>query len=102
MCRATSFTMVPALGDHIALTHQTGVFSLDGVEFPIRVSFYGIGAVDRSVATLTSAFAYLQMYPVDPIAYWHSFVFLSQFSGLYAVVLAESCRPSNRGTLFQL
>lgn len=100
MLRAITFTI--PMGDLIRSMRQRGLLSLHGVEAPLLTSFYNVPVLDTVLAEMTAAFALLQMYPVDPWAYWHALIFLTEYAGVYAVLLLESCRGSNEGSLFQL
>ncbi|KAM5358420.1 hypothetical protein ACJZ2D_015299 [Fusarium nematophilum] len=70
-------------------------FALGGVDVPIIKEFYGIPILDTIFAHITVAFAHLQFF-TDQRAYWQALVFLTDFAGMYAVILIEAYRPANR------
>lgn len=74
--------------------------SISGV--PLRASFYHAPVLDDALSHITIAFAQLQLWPADPSAWWQSLVFLTEYAGLYAVLLLEGCRVGNKGSLLQL
>lgn len=75
-------------------------FDLGGVSSPIITKFYGVPLVDDILANITTAFAQMQFYS-DPTLYWQSLIFLTDYAGMYAVLLLESCRDTPRSALFQ-
>ena len=97
-----AFLFVEPVGDVFAGFLKRGVFSLNDVEIPILKSFYGIPLLDEILTHTTLAFAQLQLWPADQVAWWHSLVFLTDFAAVYAICLLESCRPTSKGTLLQL
>lgn len=99
MLRAVTFA--EPMADLINGMQQRGLFSMRGVEAPLLASFYGVPVLDEALSHITVAFAQLQMHPADPGAYWQSLVFLTEYAGLYAVLLWESCRGGYR-TFFRL
>jgi len=50
--------------------------------------------LDDVFAVVTVAFAHLQFF-TDEEAYWQLLVFLTDFAGMYAVVMIEGYRPGN-------
>ncbi|KAH8667754.1 hypothetical protein BGZ61DRAFT_592543 [Ilyonectria robusta] len=79
---------------------ETSVFDLNGMSVPVIKKFYGIGLLDEIFGHITVAFAQLQFF-TDQRAYWQSLVFMTDYAGIYAILFFESCRPSNRKTIFQ-
>ncbi|GKU06415.1 hypothetical protein FLAG1_08105 [Fusarium langsethiae] len=89
-----AFGMAEPIGPVIEEMVKTSVFNGPGVDVPIIKSFYGVPVLDDIFNVVTVAFANLQFY-FDEKAYWQSFVFLTDFAGMYAVVQLESYRPGN-------
>ncbi|KAF7558091.1 hypothetical protein G7Z17_g134 [Cylindrodendrum hubeiense] len=94
-----AFGMAEPMGPVLNNMLDTSLFDWNGVSAPIIREFYGIGLVDLVLGHITVAFAQLQFFS-DQRAYWQSLVFLTDFAGMYAILLLESCRPSNQKTLF--
>lgn len=75
-------------------------FDLGGVSAPIITEFYGVPLLDQIFTQITTAFAQLQFYS-DPLLYWQSLVFLTDYAGMYAILLFEASRVSPKAALFQ-
>nr|RBR01076.1 hypothetical protein FVER53263_10567 [Fusarium verticillioides] len=89
-----AFAMAKPIGPTIEQTLQTSVFSAQNVTVPIIKNFYGVPVLDDVFAVVTVAFAHLQFF-TDEEAYWQLLVFLTDFAGMYAVVMIEGYRPGN-------
>ncbi|KAF4334085.1 hypothetical protein FBEOM_12096 [Fusarium beomiforme] len=89
-----AFVMAEPIGPVIEEILQTSIFTAPGVSVPIIKTFYGIPVLDDIFAVVTVAFANLQFF-TDQEAYWQLLVFLTDFAGMYAVVLLEGYRPGN-------
>jgi hypothetical protein len=96
-----AFTMAGATVPVVAEMLEAGLFELGDVSVPILKTFYGIGFVDQVYAGISLSFVLLQSF-VDPAIYWQTLVLLTEFVGLYAIMLFESGRPVNQSTFFQL
>ncbi|KAF5664971.1 hypothetical protein FHETE_6831 [Fusarium heterosporum] len=90
-----AFAMAEPIGPVIEEMVKSSTFTAPGVAVPIVTKFYGVPILDGIFAVVTVAFANLQFF-VDEKAYWQSLVFLTDFVGMYAVVLIESYRPGNK------
>ncbi|KPM41950.1 hypothetical protein AK830_g4627 [Neonectria ditissima] len=97
---ARAFAMAEPIGPVLENILETAHFDWNGMSVPILREFYGIKLLDEIFSHITIAFAQLQFFN-DPRAYWQSLVFLTDFAGMYAVLFLESCRQTNRKTLFQ-
>ncbi|KAF5553194.1 hypothetical protein FNAPI_6799 [Fusarium napiforme] len=89
-----AFTMAKPIGPKIEQTLQTSIFTAQNVTVPVIKSFYGVPVLDDVFAVVTVAFAHLQFF-TDEEAYWQLLVFLTDFAGMYAVVMIEGYRPGN-------
>jgi hypothetical protein len=98
MVRAFSMAgpTVPVVAEFV----ETGRFELDGVRVPILKTFYGISWLDELYAGISASFVLLQSM-VDPGMYWQTLMLLTEFVGVYAIMLFESGRPVNKSSLFQ-
>lgn len=83
--------------DNIIETRQ---FDMGGVTSPIITVFWGIPLLDEIYAHITVAFAQMQFFS-DPVLYWQSLVFLTDYAGMYAILLLESFRRAPKSALFQ-
>ncbi|KAF4972602.1 hypothetical protein FSARC_875 [Fusarium sarcochroum] len=91
-----AFAMAEPIGPLLQEMVQNSVFTAPGgVEVPVIQGFYRIPLLDNIFAVVTMAFGQLQFF-TDQKAYWQSLVFLTDFAGMYAVVLIESYRPGNK------
>jgi hypothetical protein len=90
--------MAEPIGPIIEEIVNTSVFTGPAVNVHVIKSFYGIPVLDDIFNVVTVAFANLQFY-FDEKAYWQSLVFLTDFAGMFCVVLLESYRP---GTTFPM
>ncbi|KAI6765375.1 hypothetical protein HG530_006445 [Fusarium avenaceum] len=89
-----AFAMAQPIGPIIEKMVQTSSFTAPGVEVPLITKFYGVPVLDDIFAVVTVAFTNLQFF-IDEKAYWQSLVFLTDFAGMYAVILIEAFRPGN-------
>ncbi|KAF5598035.1 hypothetical protein FPCIR_3308 [Fusarium pseudocircinatum] len=89
-----AFAMAKPIGPTIEETVKTSIFTAKNVTVPIIKSFYGVPVLDDVFAVVTVAFAHLQFF-TDEEAYWQLLVFLTDFAGMYAVVMMEGYRPGN-------
>ncbi|KAG9249599.1 uncharacterized protein F5Z01DRAFT_631379 [Emericellopsis atlantica] len=85
-------TFIGPIGEIIRVFREKGAFARNGVSVPIYTSFYGIKALDATLADITLAFAQSQMHPADPASYWQGMTFVNEYAGLYAIILLEGCR----------
>ncbi|KAF4501673.1 hypothetical protein FAGAP_2126 [Fusarium agapanthi] len=83
-----AFAMAKPIGPMIEETVKTSVFTAQNVTVPVIKSFYGVPVLDDVFAVVTVAFAHLQFF-TDEEAYWQLLVFLTDFAGMYAVVMVE-------------
>ncbi|KAF5026600.1 hypothetical protein F66182_1326 [Fusarium sp. NRRL 66182] len=92
---ARTFSMVEPIGPILHEMVENSLFTASGgVEVPVIKAFYGFPALDNIFEVITVAFAQLQFF-TNHEAYWQSLVFLTDFAGMYAVILVESYRPGN-------
>jgi hypothetical protein len=96
---SSSGSMLP---DALAPTIEAGFFSANGAEARLLPAVYGIGLLDSALGPITAAFSYLNLYPADPPTWWLSLVFLSEFAGIYAVLLLEASRPAYKWSVWAL
>lgn len=96
-----AFSMGEPIAPIIMDLMERSVFDLGGVNVPLIKDFYGLSWLDEFFAHVTVAFAQLQ-FNVDKFMYLHSLVFLTDFAGIYVILLLESCRAGNKATWFQL
>lgn len=96
-----SFSMIGILGPMIERTMNESWYDWQGVRMPIIQDFYGIPFLDEMISPLTIIFGQMQFFS-DPPFYWQALIFLTEVSGLYAILLLESYRKANQATLFQL
>ncbi|KAM0287357.1 hypothetical protein ACHAO9_007761 [Fusarium lateritium] len=89
-----AFAMAQPIGPVIEKMVQTSSFTAPRVEVPLITRFYGVPILDDILAVVTVAFANLRFF-IDEKAYWQSLVFLTDFAGMYAVILIEAFRPGN-------
>ncbi|CCT75930.1 uncharacterized protein FFB20_00733 [Fusarium fujikuroi] len=89
-----AFAMAKPIGPIIEETVKTSIFTAQDVTVPIIKNFYGVPVLDDIFAVVTVAFAHLQFF-ADEEAYWQLLVFLTDFAGMYAVVMIEGYRPGN-------
>lgn len=89
-----AFGMAESIGPIIEERVQRSVFKAPDVNVPLIKNFYGIPGLDDVFNVVTAAFANLQFF-FDKKAYWQSLVFLTDFAGMYAVIMVESFRPGN-------
>lgn len=71
---------------------EDSLYSRNGVQVPLRHTFYGIPALDMVLKRIIVGFAQLICFPADPAGYWQLLIFLSDFAGVYGILLFESCR----------
>jgi hypothetical protein len=90
------------LPDALSSTIESGLFSANGAEARLLPAVYGIGPLDEALRPITAAFSYLNLYPADPPTWWLSLVFLSEFAGIYAVLLLEASRPAYKWSIWGL
>ncbi|KAM0350969.1 hypothetical protein ACHAPU_002747 [Fusarium lateritium] len=90
-----AFAMAEPVGPVIEEMVKTSTFTAPGVAVPLVTKFYGVPVLDDIFSIVTVAFTNLQFF-VDEKAYWQSLVFLTDFAGMYAVILIESYRPENK------
>jgi hypothetical protein len=77
---------------------EKGEFNVAGNKLLIRSEFYGIGeTIDKAVALFAVIFTQM-ISGFDPISYWQTFAFLTDYAGMYAVLLFECVRVGNRWT----
>ncbi|KAJ6447289.1 Dimeric alpha-beta barrel [Purpureocillium lavendulum] len=74
-------------------------FDIGAAGVPLTKRFYGFRPIDDVFGQITVAFALLQ-FGHDANAYWQSLVFLTDFAGLYAIILLESSRRAYRSSFF--
>ncbi|KAG7406308.1 hypothetical protein LZL87_007745 [Fusarium oxysporum] len=89
-----AFAMAKPIGPIIEESVKTSVFTAQNVNVPIIKNFYGVPVLDDVFAVVTVAFAHLQFFTNEE-AYWQLLVFLTDFAGMYAVVMIEGYRPGN-------
>ncbi|RBA18307.1 hypothetical protein FPRO05_10602 [Fusarium proliferatum] len=89
-----AFAMAKPIGPIIEETVKTSIFTAQDVTVPMIKNFYGVPVLDDVFAVVTVAFAHLQFF-TDEEAYWQLLVFLTDFAGMYAVVMIEGYRPGN-------
>lgn len=95
-----AITMVEPIGPVLERVVERKYFDLGGVSAPILTEFYGVPLLDQVFTQITAAFAQLQFYS-DPILYYQSFVFLTDYAGMYAILLLESTRGAPKLAVFQ-
>ncbi|KAH7305571.1 hypothetical protein B0I35DRAFT_444044 [Stachybotrys elegans] len=76
-----------------------GRYEHNGIDVPLRSTFYGVAALDQLFSVISMAMFQLYSF-ADPVAYWQSLTFLVEFTAMYAIMLFESCRGSAKGTIF--
>ena len=81
--------MAESIGPIIEERVQSSVFKAPEVNVPLIKNFYGVPGLDDIFNVVTVAFTNLQFF-FDKKAYWQSLVFLTEFAGLYAVIMVES------------
>lgn len=89
-----AFAMAKPIGPIIEETVKTSIFTAQDVTVPMIKNFYGVPVLDDVFAVVTVAFAHLQFF-TDEEAYWQLLVFLTDFAGMYTVVMIEGYRPGN-------
>ncbi|KAI1072004.1 hypothetical protein LB507_005135 [Fusarium sp. FIESC RH6] len=89
-----AFGMAESIGPVIEQRVQTSVFRAQEGNVALIKNFYGVPGLDDIFNVVTAAFANLQFF-FDKKAYWQSLVFLTDFAGMYAVIMVESFRPGN-------
>ncbi|GJN69675.1 hypothetical protein PLICBS_003725 [Purpureocillium lilacinum] len=92
--------MAEKSGPLIEGMHERSRFEFGDVSAALTKRFYGVTIVDELFGQITIAFALLQ-FGVDSSAYWQSLVFLTDFAGIYAIVLLESSRYVYRASVFR-
>lgn len=100
--RALSFAD-PSVSTLLESIRATPAFQLGDQTFSPRSSLLGvvrIPVVDDILATITAAFSLVHIFPERNGAYWQCLVFLTEFAGVYALLLLEACRGVNGGRLF--
>ena len=73
-------------------------FDVAGNKLHIRNKFYGVGEVIDQTIGLFAVIFTQTISGCDPISYWQSFIFLTDYAGMYAVFLFECARGANRWT----
>jgi hypothetical protein len=94
------FTMVGPHGEEVDESLAHGSVTVDGTTVPFRRSFYGIPLVDEIFAPITVSF-FTFISDASLPSYWQSLLFLTEYGGIYAVLLLEATRPINRSSIFQ-
>ena len=89
-----AFGMAESIGPVIEQRVRTSVFRAQEGNVALIKNFYGVPGLDDIFNVVTAAFANLQFF-FDKKAYWQSLVFLTDFAGMYAVIMVESFRPGN-------
>ncbi|KAF5236744.1 hypothetical protein FANTH_11151 [Fusarium anthophilum] len=89
-----AFAMAKPIGPTIEETVKTSIFTAQNVTVLVIQSFYGVPVLDDVFAVVTVAFAHLQFFTNEE-AYWQLLVFLTDFAGMYTVVMIEGYRPGN-------
>jgi hypothetical protein len=109
-----AFRFAAPLTDFYAPAVEAGVLTLqDGVRspqddipiplvIPLITRFYKIAPLDFVLSQIMVAFAQVLSFPADVEGYWHMLVFLLEFTGLYGVMLLESCRGGYNGSWLRL
>jgi hypothetical protein len=86
--------VTPAVMEEIA---TAGHYERQGIVVPVRREFYGIAILDELFSVICMAFIHLYSF-ADPSVYWQSFAFVTEYAGMYAIMLFESCRERSEGT----
>jgi hypothetical protein len=72
----------------------------NGTSIPIQTAVFGIPFLDKAFTPPVIAFTPLFFYD-DPRAWWQCIVFLTDAASISALLMLESLRNANQGTLFQ-
>ncbi|UNI13366.1 hypothetical protein JDV02_000116 [Purpureocillium takamizusanense] len=97
---ARAVLMAETSGPLIERMHERSRFEFRDASAALTRRFYGVTLIDELFSPITAAFALLQ-FGVDSSAYWQSLVFLTDFAGIYAILLLESSRGMYRATVFR-
>ncbi|CAH0055399.1 unnamed protein product [Clonostachys solani] len=93
------FSFAPVITVAFESMLEDGQYSLNGVQAPLRKTFYGIDFLDQILSRVCVGFAQLLLFPADPKGYWQLFLFLTEFAGLYGIFILESCRGAHRRSI---
>jgi hypothetical protein len=77
---------------------DSGEFNVNGNKLPIRSKLYGIGEFPDKLVGLFAAIFTQMISGFDPISYWQTFAFITDYAGMYGVFLFESTRTANHWT----
>ena len=73
-------------------------FNVNGNKLPIRNTLYGIGGLLEEIIGLFAVIFTQMISGFDSISYWQTFTFLTDYAGMYGVLLFESTRIANHRT----
>lgn len=99
--RALTFAE-PAISTHMDQIRATTSHAINGQNLHLLDSFYGLPVFDDIFGNICAAFSLLQIFPEEHGAYWQSLVFLTEYAGIYAILLLEGSRNVNKGRFFGL
>lgn len=97
--RALTFAE-PAVGKLVNTLRATPSVEIGDQSFRLLDSVFGLPVVDDIFAAITGAFSLVHIFPEEHGAYWQSLVFLTEYAGIYAILLVEGSRGLNKGRLF--
>lgn len=96
-----AWAMQAPVGPFIDETYSRGRYVLqDGTSVPISRAVFGIPILDRAISPLAIIFGPLVFYD-DPRLWWQCIVFFTDAASISAILMLESLRNANKGTLFQ-
>lgn len=96
-----AWAMQAPVGPFIDETYSRGRYILqDGTSVPISRGVFGIPILDNAFSPLAIIFSPLVFYD-DPKLWWQALVFLTDGASISAMLMFESLRNANQGTLFQ-
>lgn len=96
-----AWAMQAPVGPFIDQIASQGRYVLkDGTSVPIQKAAFGIPILDKAFSPLAIIFSPLVFYD-DPRLWWQCVVFLTDGASISTLLMFESLRNVNRGTLFQ-
>lgn len=96
-----AWAMQAPVGPFIDEIYSQGRYVLkDGTSVPISRAVFGIPILDKAFSPLAIIFSPFVFYD-DPRLWWQGVVFLTDGASISALLMFESLRNVNQGTLFQ-
>ncbi|KAM0515470.1 hypothetical protein ACHAPE_005995 [Trichoderma viride] len=96
-----AWVMQAPVGAFIEEVASQGRYVLkNGTSVPIQTAVFGIPILDKAFSPLAIIFSPLAFYE-DPRAWWQCVVFLTDGASIGTLLMFESLRNANQGTLFQ-